>query len=209
MNTIEDSYMKNIGILAYGSLIEDPGIELKPLICERIVGIETPFSIEFARTSSSRDGAPTVVPVSDFGSPVKAIIMVLNENVSIERARDLLWRRETRKEGTNEHYSTPETPSLNQVVIANISGFLGLEDVLYTKIGANIDNLTPQKLATLAIESARAKAGSKGKDGISYLISVKNQNIETPLMKQYETEILRLVGADSLSEALAIVRKNV
>ena len=201
--------MNNIGILAYGSLIEDPGIELKPLICERIEDVETPFNIEFARTSSSRDGAPTVVPVSGFGSPVKAIIMVLNESVSLEKAKDLLWRRETRKEGSNKHYSKPENPSSKKVVIADISSFCGIEVVLYTQIAANIDNLTPQKLATLAIESACANAGSHGKDGISYLMSLKSQNIETPLMKQYETEILRLIGTDSLLEALAIVRKKV
>lgn len=202
--------MNNIGILAYGSLIEDPGIELKPLICERIRDVETPFNIEFARSSSSRDKAPTVVPVSGgFGSPVKGIIMVLNENVNLEKAKDLLWRRETRNEESNKHYSNPENPSSKQVVVANISDFCGLEVVLYTQIGANIDNPTPQKLATLAIESARLNAGLQGKDGISYLMSVKNQNIETPLMKQYEAEILRLVGAGSLSEALAMVRKKV
>jgi len=168
--------MNNIGILAYGSLIEDPGIELKPLICERIEDVETPFNIEFSRSSSSRDRAPTVVPVSGFGSPVKAIIMVLNESVSLEKAKDLLWRRETRKEGSNKHYSDPQNPSSNQVVVAKISELCGIEVVLYTQIGANIENPTPQKLATLAIESARSNAGSQGKDGISYLMSVKNQN---------------------------------
>ena len=201
--------MNNIGILAYGSLIEDPGIELKPLICERIKNVETPFNIEFARSSSSRDRAPTVVPVSGFGSPVKAIIMVLHEGISLEKAKDLLWRRETRKEGSSKHYSAPETPSPNKVVVATIPKFCGVEVVLYTQIGANIESPTPQKLATLAIESAGSNAGSQGKDGISYLMSVKNQNIETPLMKEYEAEILRLVGTDSLSEALAIVRKKI
>jgi hypothetical protein len=84
----------------------------------------------------------------------------------------------------------------------------GMEVVLYTKIGANIDAPTPQKLAVLAIGSARGKAGSEGKDGISYLMSVKRQNINTPLMAQYEKEILKSVGAYSLPEALAIVRGN-
>ena len=125
--------MNNIGILAYGSLIEDPGIELKPLICERIKNVETPFNIEFARSSSSRDRAPTVVPVSGFGSPVKAIIMVLHEGISLEKAKDLLWRRETRKEGSSKHYSAPENPSPNKVVVATIPKFCGVEVVLYTQ----------------------------------------------------------------------------
>jgi len=57
--------MGSIGILAYGSLIEEPGKEIEPLIRERRKGIKTPFSIEFARSSSTRDGAPTLVPVED------------------------------------------------------------------------------------------------------------------------------------------------
>jgi len=46
--------MSNIGILAYGSLIEDPGSEINPLISEHQT-VETPFCIEFARSSSSRN----------------------------------------------------------------------------------------------------------------------------------------------------------
>ena len=71
-----------LGVLAYGSLIDDLGPELGPHVRWCIPNIETPFPVEFARTSSSRDGAPTLVPV--------------------ERA-DLLWRRETRETG-DRHY---------------------------------------------------------------------------------------------------------
>ena len=46
--------MARIAILAFGSLIEDPGKELHPRIRERIEGIKMPFSIEFARSSGSR-----------------------------------------------------------------------------------------------------------------------------------------------------------
>lgn len=60
--------MTRIAILAYGSLIEDPGKELQPLISERIEDVETPFSIEFARSSRSRDGGPTLVPVEVGGA---------------------------------------------------------------------------------------------------------------------------------------------
>jgi cation transport regulator ChaC len=200
--------MSSIGILGYGSLIEDPGVELKPLISKTITDIETPFNIEFARSSQSRDGAPTVIPVVNCGSPVKAVILVLSESVDVEKARDLLWRRETRQENSDKHYPNPINPSSNQVVVAEVARLGGIEIVLYTRIGANIDAPTPKKLAALAIESARGKAGSEGKDGISYLMSMKRQNIDTPLMAEYEVEILRSVGASSLSEALTIVRGN-
>ncbi|HED12445.1 MAG TPA: hypothetical protein ENI62_02105 [Gammaproteobacteria bacterium] len=200
--------MSSIGILAYGSLIEDPGAELKSLVSKKITDIETPFNIEFARSSQSRDGAPTVIPVVNYGSPVKAVILVLSDSVDVAKAKDLLWRRETRQENSDKCYPNPINPSLNQVVVAEIVGLGGIEIVFYTEIGANIDAPTPQKLAAFAIESARGEAGSEGKDGISYLISVKRQNIDTPLMAQYEKEILKSVGTSSLSEALTIVRKN-
>jgi len=58
--------------------------------------IKTPFNIEFARSSRSRDGAPTVVPVEGYGASVQAVILALNEDIEIENAKDLLWRRETR-----------------------------------------------------------------------------------------------------------------
>ena len=201
--------MSKIGILAYGSLIEDPGVELKPLISERISDVNTPFNIEFARSSQSRDGAPTVVPVESYGASVKAVILVLSEVVEIEKAIDLLWRRETRNETSNRHYKNPINPSLNQVVVIEAGELNGINQVLYTKIGANIDSPTPEKLANLAVKSTYENAGSEGKDGISYLMSIKRQNITTPLMPQYEEEILKKVGASSLPEALKLVRENV
>ncbi len=39
--------MKRIGILAYGSLIDDPGEEIKGML-DHIENVETSFKIEFA-----------------------------------------------------------------------------------------------------------------------------------------------------------------
>ena len=36
--------MARITILAFGSLIDDPGEEISPLISDRIKGVRTPFS---------------------------------------------------------------------------------------------------------------------------------------------------------------------
>ncbi|SEA80635.1 hypothetical protein [Marinobacterium iners] len=201
--------MSTIGILAYGSLIEDPGIELEPLIFERKEGIQTPFNIEFARTSSSRGGAPTVVPVENIGSPVSAVILMLSNDLDVDAAKDLLWRRETRNEKSKKHYSNPVNPTVNQVVVEEVRDFHGVDLVLFTKIGANIDAPTAVKLATLAIESARGGAGADRKDGISYLISLKRQNISTPLMHSYESTILQRLGVKTLEEAYEAARQNV
>jgi hypothetical protein len=198
--------MSSIGILAYGSLIEDPGKEIEPLVRERRERIETPFSIEFARSSSTRDGAPTVVPVESGGSRVNATILVLEAGVSLEKAEDLLWRRETRNEHSDRHYRAPSEPSPDKMVVARLENVAGIEVVLYTKLGANITDPSAAKLADLAIKSAKAKAGKTGKDGISYLMSVKRQGISTPLMPGYEAEVLRKTGASSLEGALSRCR---
>lgn len=200
--------MSRIGILAYGSLIEEPGKEIEPLICERKERIETPFSIEFARSSSTRDGAPTVVPVESCGARVHATILVLDAGVNLEQAQDLLWRRETRNECTDKHYTPPSKPNQNRMVVEQLDNFAGLDVVLFTKLGANITDPNAAKLADLAIKSAKAESGRTGKDGISYLLSVKRQGIATPLMHGYESEILRKTGASSLDDALSLCREG-
>ena len=198
--------MKKIGILAYGSLIEDPGSELEPMIDEIIIDVDTPFNIEFARTSRTRDHAPTVVPVDVDGAPVKAVILVLKDGVDLRLAKDLLWRRETRNEGSDRHYLEPENPTPNQIVIVEAMGLGGIDTVLYTKFGANINKPTSKKLARLAIKSTAGQAGVAGKDGISYLMSLKRKKIVTPLMAEYEAEILKSLGVNSLEAALKLLR---
>ncbi len=105
-----------IGILAYGSLIDNPGIEIKPYILKTIEAI-TPFSVEFARSSNTRDGAPTLIPVSQGGSPVKAKVLVLDVSISELQARNMLWRREIGKIGSNQDYIPPNETDPDKVII--------------------------------------------------------------------------------------------
>jgi hypothetical protein len=200
--------MPSIGILAYGSLIEDQGCEIKPLIIEHRKEVETPFCIEFARSSSSRSNAPTVIPIKTGGSRVQATILVLDASVSLERAEDLLWRRETRNECSEKHYVRPSTPAPNGVVVESLRNFNGIDVVIYTSIPPNIQDPSPKRLAELAVKSAKAEAGKCGRDGISYLISLKRQGISTPLMPAYECEILRITNTVSLEDALAKCRSD-
>jgi hypothetical protein len=197
-----------IGILAYGSLIDNPGKELGPLICDRILDVTTPFSVEFARSSSSRDGAPTLVPIEDGGAQVMGVILVLDSTVEVQRAEDFVWRRETRNECSDKHYSRPANPGPNTIVVERIRSLANVEIVLFTKIGANIKNRTPEYLADLAICSARREAGAKRMDGITYLISVKKQGIRTPLMPSYEVNILQKTKAQTLEEAYDKIRSG-
>jgi hypothetical protein len=120
--------VNSIGILAYGSLIKDPGVEIEPLIARR-VPTQAPFPVEYARLSNSRGGGPTVVPHTS-GKSVRAEILVLREGVSLAQAQDLLWRREARKEGTGRRYSPADGP--NNVLVKDWPGYKGVAHVLYT-----------------------------------------------------------------------------
>jgi cation transport regulator ChaC len=198
--------VNKIGILAYGSLIEDPGCEIEPLVTKIHQNILTPFHIEFARSSKTRGGAPTVVPVTQLGSPVQASILALEENLTLEKATDLLWRRETRNETSNLHYQ--DHIKTTQIQIKTLKDFQGFESIIYASLPANISNPNPIKLAKLAVESVKTKAAQNAKDGISYLISLKNKGIKTPLMKEYEKQILILTNTDTLDNALKSVLKK-
>lgn len=199
---------RRIGILAYGSLLEEPGEEIAPLVVERIAGTTTPFRIEFFRSSPTRGGAPTVVPVESRGACVRGTVLVLDDRVSIGEARDMLWRRETRRAGTGEHYRRPTGPDPNRMVAEEIPDFAGVAMVLYARFGPTLSNPTPEELASLAIESALSEAGRRGLDGISYLISLKRQGIATPLMPGYERAVLEKTGAASLEDALEVIRRK-
>lgn len=194
-----------IGVLAYGSLIDDPGPELGPAIASTL-SVETPFCVEYARSSQSRGGAPTLVPVNAGGAKVAAVIQILNDSVSVEQAKDWLWRREARRYGQTDHYVPNLKPGKNTVAVEILTDFYGVQVVLYTRIGANISPLNAVELARLAVQSAQKRTVTAGKDGISYLLNAKKHGIRTPLTEDYENAILSLTGEADLLAALKRAR---
>ena len=195
-----------IGIIAFGSLIDDPGEEIRGAEVERLTGVTTPFPVEFARTSSTRDGAPTLVPVQEGGAPVVAQVIVLREGLTLEVARDILYRRETERVGRPDVRYRPDPEKRNQVYIEDSPDLAGLDYVLHTRISANIDPLTSATLVDLAIASARGPSGETGRDGITYLQRALINGIRTPLSEAYREGILKATGASDLIGALAAVR---
>lgn len=127
-----------IGILAYGSLINEPGSEIKPLIIDRIK-CKTPFKVEYARKSKTRGYGPTLIPYKNIGKKVNATILVLKENTDLDLAKSILWNRETRNIGSGKKYIHSDNPSKNKVQVEIISNFENVETVLYTKLLSNID----------------------------------------------------------------------
>ena len=193
-----------VGVLGYGSLLSDPGAEIIDA-CVRTVGdVETPFRVEFARSSVGRGGAPTLVPVNEGGARVNGAIYVLDVPVKI--GADILYRREIDKVGSNRCYDLVKAMKPGYVQVRCLPGFGDIDIVFYTHLEANIRPRTGPVLACLAIGSVvRAK---KGRDGISYLIDANRNGIETPLAQEYEAEILRQTGCTDLEEALRKTRRD-
>jgi hypothetical protein len=189
---------KKIDILAFDSLITDPGTELLPKITMRIKTL-TPFGVEYGRISQTRGGAPTLVP-HEAGAPVEGEILVLKDTVSIEEARNILWRRERRKEGTGEVYVAGATP--NSVLVREWTESPCVGHVLYTDFNPEGKVAQPQAmdLAKRAIQSV--KAAKKGMDGITYLKNNLATGVKTKLSVDYESEILKQTKSNSLLEAL-------
>lgn len=184
----------------------DAGPELAPRIVERIK-VKTPFAVEFARYSrGTRAGAPTLTPVSRGGSPVNAIILVLEEGISCEEATNMLWRRETGKMGTAKRY--PAARSARAVRVRKLANLNGVTSVFYTDFYANgkVRYPKPTSLARRAIASVQG--ASSCKDGISYLLGALKVGISTPLTNEYRNEILRITNSESLAAALKGLQKS-
>ncbi|MGD0383215.1 MAG: hypothetical protein ABSA77_06840 [Thermoguttaceae bacterium] len=201
-DTVKDAGDGHLGILAYGSLIDDPGDEIAAATWHRRK-MTTPFSIEFGRSSGTRGGAPTLVPVAAGGAPVNAVLLVLKDSVSEDDAASMLWRRETRSTDSTKRYIRPKHPGPNNVLVESVK--IGGVTILYTDFAdaGKLKSPTAKQLAEFAVTSAGNPRVLEGCDGISYLISAKKAGIKTPLMPGYEQEILRTTGAATLEEALA------
>ena len=182
-----------VGIMSFGSLIDDPGEEIGPRVIDRWSVERTPFNVEFARSSRTRGGAPTLVPVPAGGAPLPATILVLDADE--HDARSLLHRREGHRTGG------PAAPGDGSATWIRRIDWPGLAACIYTGLEPNIEPLTAERLAELALWSVATTAGERRADGISYLAAAKARGVVTPLSGPYEAEILRRTGTHTLREA--------
>jgi hypothetical protein len=190
-----------IGIIAYGSLIDEPGEEIGILI-DRRIACQTPFRIEYARLSSTRNDAPTLIPVTEGGAQVAAQILVLKAGVTLEQSEDILWRRETRQKEKNKPYPRSKKPGKNAVNVIRMANFEGIDQVIYTSIPSNIGVNSPAILAGFAVQSILEEAGNKGLDGVRYLRNNIKNGILTPLTEAYASEILKHTATENLDAAI-------
>lgn len=186
--------VEHIGIYAYGSLIERPGEDIKPLIEEYIDHV-SPWPIEYARSSSSREGAPTVV-IFRSGSHVNGKILRLSLELNERNLQKVIYIVHERE----------ERPGMNYIKTMTLGKFSA---VVYCDIPATISNPTPDILAQLAINSVKAcqEKGKLEKNGIRYLLENINRGVITPLTESYKAKILEKTGTNNLEEAeLSLIR---
>src|SRR5260370_5517451 len=157
----------NIAILAYGSLLTEPAKVMKPHLLGAIEQI-TPFGVEYARSSRSRGGAPTLVKYEN-AEPVSGRLLVLDQAESaVEEVKRWLWEREGR-------------PQWSAIKVIRIGGRL----VVYADLEPNIPEryLSAPILAELAIGSVPL---AEDRNGIRYLADNLSSGIRTRLTPEYE-----------------------
>jgi hypothetical protein len=193
------------GILAYGSLLADPGEEIAEMTVDRIP-VTTPFPIEYARSSRGRAGAPTLVPVPEgCGAPVQAQILLLRPDLRADAVTHMLYRRETNRVGEVDVYYVEEKQQEKNdpVLIKTVDDLGGVPHVLTTWLQPNLDvvldadlsvEAKAAHLARLAVESVTAETYAAGRDGIRYLADALAHGIETPLTAAYRAAVLRLAN---------------
>lgn len=197
------SYPLRVAILAYDSLVSDPGGELTPLI-EARRPVRTPFSVEFARLSPLRDHAPVLTVVAEGeGDPVEATLLVLRPGTSVETATCGLWRRETHQAESNK---IPLGADRHHVRL--LSNLESIDVTLYWQAEANYPRPEAAGLAKRAIESARGEAGRARQDGISYLAQVVEAGIRTRITDAYVAAVLAETSTDSLEAAWQAARQE-
>lgn len=198
--------MHHIGVLAFGSLIVDPGRELEAATSHRVYDVTTPFRIEYARDSLVRGGAPTLVPVERGGSSVNGVILVIKHGVSLSEARDWTYRRERNEVGSGLRYRHVYDPDPNAVHLPVFGPLADVETVFHVRLGDTIpeQDRTPTTLARKAIASVGRT--EVGRDGISYLRDNIASGIETPLTEPYRHAVLAATGTQTLDDALDMAR---
>jgi hypothetical protein len=192
-----------VGILAYGSLLVDPGWEIEDVTERKIEGIQTPFGVEYAYKSRGRAYAPTLVPVPDGkGARVCAQVFILNPATGDQEAKDILYRREINRVGDQDkvYDETAQSQKRNPVLVRSLADLAGIPLVLYTYLDANLGAILradisaddkAEKLARLAVESVTEETFARCRDGIRYLADAIAHGIRTPLTEAYRAAVLR------------------
>ena len=170
-----------LAILAYGSLLHDPGA-LGPLITE-VVPCRTPFPVEYGRASQRWGGGPVLVP-HPLGGPVDGGLLLLAGHLELGQATDLLAEREGLQSARG--VVQVDLPGDRLVLAASLPRNLPAPD------------MTPAALARRAIASVHPDGR---RNGVRYLAAALRSGIVTPRSEAYRDAILGATGAATLEDA--------
>jgi hypothetical protein len=173
---------RQIAIMAYGSLISEPGPRIRPLVVDRIAR-RTPFPVEFGRASRRWGDGPVLVPHPD-GGPVEGALLVLHRSVGLGAAVELLRVREGMPDPSGVVQVEAAGPLL--IIAANLPRNLPAPD------------MRPEALARRAALSV----ATGPRNGVAYLRGVTSSGIVTPRTPAYVEAVLAMADrAPSLEEA--------
>ncbi len=192
---MEPSSCKPVGVLAFGSLIWDPGCLQEHIIAGETREVLTPWPVEYARKSSSRCDAPTLVKVVD-GWRVNAKILVL-DICDEETARSLVACREGLSDENRHKIKHCRESECEHNDLAA---------VFYAGLKPNIcgPDLCAEELAALAVGSfqkLKRQDKDENKNGIRYLRKNIEHGVVTALTCEYKRTILEKCGKETLKDA--------
>lgn len=175
-----------VAVLAYGSLLYQPGPELALVIAGR-EPCRTPFPVEYGRASARWGGGPVLVP-HPAGGPVMGALLHLAPGVPLGDAVAMLARREGLPDGRG---------------VVEVAG-MGDIAVLTAALPRNLPlpDMAPRRLARRALESAGTGGG---RNGVAYLRRAMAAGVHTPRTAAYARAILEISGAATLRDAERLV----
>ncbi len=94
----------------------------------------------------------------------------------------MLWRRETRQEGSGRVYW--DRAAANAVLVRDARECGGIEHVLYTDFNSAGKIVTPDPLELPQAAIASVSKAETGMDGISYLMDLISVGVDTLLSRQ-------------------------
>ena len=173
---------RTVAVMAYGSLLYEPGPELAALIEERIPR-RTPFPVEYGRASMKWGDGPVLVPHPD-GGRVEGALLVLSRAVDLGTAVEALRVRE----GLVDPSGVVEVDAGDgdlMVIAASLPRNLPLPD------------MEPTALAERAARSVENGA----RNGVAYLRGALDAGVETPRSRAYARAVMDLAGVEDLEAA--------
>jgi hypothetical protein len=197
---IADIKLGNVGILLYGPMLDNLSSEIKVSLKNHISHISTPFKVELARKNTDLGGAPELVPVSSGGTHVDGDLLIFKDYITEQQAMDMLYRMENNLEGTGKIHKKLSHSTSTNLEIKSLNNFYGIDKVFYPSIRRNINQITPEKLAKLTMDSV-INTDEKEPDGFTYLMNLRKHNIKTPMSEAIEEEILNQTASNSLFES--------